>query len=375
MPAQYFMDEFLPNSPEKQVCPGVNKQPFLKIPEGAAEKSVYVLLADAIRPFALGFEVVDTSQHPSGGIEYGGSRISEDPPQEKLSELSDDEREKFLDEWKFECDTVLGTRARGQMTAHALTQLGSQFCHFAFSVAIIGKHARLISWDRGGAVVTERLNYNEQPRLLADSSWRFSLSNAEHRGLVKFVTEAEADFVGREICVKLKLPPSTKRFKYEVPDDDVSRAQRDYPDPSTSYCYIGPHPNFPSRPLIGRATRSLPVYDPGTCRVKEGDTYRILHEHKVPHIVPFERGNDVGGHGSHTMTHEYVGDAWVCDLPLSTSHIHYRMVLGVVGREMSIFQPTHELASAVADAMEAHQDAYDATGILQTCERRQCHYH
>ncbi|OAX37547.1 hypothetical protein K503DRAFT_227670 [Rhizopogon vinicolor AM-OR11-026] len=80
MPAQCFIDEFLPNSSEKpeQVCPGVNKQPFLKIPEGTAEKSVYVLLADVIRHFALDFEVVDTSQHPSGGIEYGGCKLRSD---------------------------------------------------------------------------------------------------------------------------------------------------------------------------------------------------------------------------------------------------------------------------------------------------------
>lgn len=77
----------------------------------------------------------------------------EDPSQEKLSQLSDAECDKYLNEWKFECDTVLGTRTRGQMTVYTLTQLGSQFCHFAFSVAIIGKHARLIRWDRGGAVV------------------------------------------------------------------------------------------------------------------------------------------------------------------------------------------------------------------------------
>ncbi|OJA08116.1 hypothetical protein AZE42_11114 [Rhizopogon vesiculosus] len=134
MPVQCFMDEFLPKSPSLKVCPRVNKEPFRKIPEGPTEKSFYMLLADAIRPFAPGLEVVDTSQHPSGGIEYvgfklrpdvalysegcGRTRITdfelmdmflevkssdkfeafEDPPQETLSELSDNDREKFLDE-------------------------------------------------------------------------------------------------------------------------------------------------------------------------------------------------------------------------------------------------------------------------------------
>jgi hypothetical protein len=365
--------------------------------------TVLVFWADAIRPFTPGFEVVDTSQHPSSGVEYGGCKLRpdialypmdcgrtkitdfelmdmflevkssnkfeafEDPPHEMFAELSGDERDRFLDEWQFECDTVLGTRTRGQMAAYALTQLGSQFRHFSFSVAIIGKHARLIRWDRGGAVVTERFDYTEQPRLLAEFFWRFSLASPEHRGLDESVTEVAADFDGKEVCAKLKLPPGTKLFSYQVPDDEVSLAQRNAANQSAPYCYIGPRPNFPSRSLIGRATRSLPVYDLGMERVvylkdtwridtddiqKEGDTYRQLQKHKVPHIAPFERGNDVGGHGSRTMTYEYVDESWVCGVPFSTNNLHYRMVLSVVGREMSTFRSTRELASAVADAME-----------------------
>ncbi|KAG1763736.1 hypothetical protein EV702DRAFT_1156666 [Suillus placidus] len=415
MPVQTFMDDYLPRLPGQEACPRVDEQPFRKIPEGASEKSFYTLLVDAMKPFTPGFEVIDTSQHPSSGVEYGGFKLRpdvalypedcgrtkitdfelmgmflevkssdkfeafKDPPQDELSKLSGEERDAFLNQWQFECDTALGTLTRGQMIAYALTQLGSQFRHFAFSVAIIGKHARMIRWDRGGAVVTERFDYTEQPGLLADFFWRFSLASTEGRGLDTSVTEVEADFDGREICTKLKLPPSTKLFYYGVPDDDISRAQRDNLDPTALYCYIGPRPHFPSRSLIGRATRSLPVYDPVKGRVvylkdtwridshdmqKEGDTYRQLHGYQVPHIAPFERGNDIDGHGSHTVTHDYVEESWVCGMPFATGHIHYRMVLGVVGRELSTFRSTHELASAVADALEAHEDAYNKAGIL-----------
>ncbi|KAG2746623.1 hypothetical protein P692DRAFT_20679435, partial [Suillus brevipes Sb2] len=47
-----------------------------------------------------------------------------------------------------------------------------------------------------------------------------------------------------------------------------------------------------------------------------------------------------------------------------TSHIHYCMVLGVVGRELSTFRSTRELVSVVADALEAHEEAYHKAGIL-----------
>ncbi|KAG2115711.1 hypothetical protein BD769DRAFT_1363258 [Suillus cothurnatus] len=415
MPVQKFMDDYLPRLPGQEACPHIHEQHFRKIPEGASEKSFYTLLVDAIRPFTPGFEVIDTSQHPNSGVECGGFKLRPDvalypencgrtkitdfelmamflevkssdkhdpfadPPQDTLSKLVGDERDIFLNNWKFECDTTHGILTRGQMIAYALTQIGCQFRQFAFSVAIIGKHARIIRWDRGGAVVTERFDYTEQPWLLADLFWRFSRASAERMGLDQSVTEVEADFDGREICTKLKLPPSTQLFYYGVPDDDASRAQRDDPDLTALYRYIGPRPHFPSRSLIGRATRSLPVYDPVKDRVvylkdtwridsndmqKEGDTYRQLHGYQVPHIAPFERGNDLEGYGSHTVTHDYVEESWVCGMPFATGHIHYRMVLGVVGRELSTFRSTHELVSAVADALEAHEVAYHKAGIL-----------
>jgi hypothetical protein len=138
-----------------------------------------------------------------------------DPPQDTLSKLFGEERDIFLNNWKFECDTTHGVRhntwsatqhmecdtthgvlTRGQMTAYALTQIGCQFCQFAFSVAIISKHTRIIHWDHGGAVVMERFDYTEQPWLLADLFWQFSLASAERMGLDQSVTEVEADFDG-----------------------------------------------------------------------------------------------------------------------------------------------------------------------------------
>ncbi|KAH7923531.1 hypothetical protein BV22DRAFT_1015187, partial [Leucogyrophana mollusca] len=79
-----------------------------------------------------------------------------DPPQDQLDDLQDEEDklEDYLSGWQFECETVPTQRLRGRMTAYALAQLGIQFRDFAFSVLIVGKYARLIRWDRAGAVVS-----------------------------------------------------------------------------------------------------------------------------------------------------------------------------------------------------------------------------
>lgn len=46
---QHFMVVFLLKLPGQKACPRVNKQPFRKIPEGATEKSFYMLLVSTSR--------------------------------------------------------------------------------------------------------------------------------------------------------------------------------------------------------------------------------------------------------------------------------------------------------------------------------------
>ncbi|KAH7921265.1 hypothetical protein BV22DRAFT_1096760 [Leucogyrophana mollusca] len=46
------------------------------------------------------------------------------------------------------------------------------------------------------------------------------------------------------------------------------------------------------------------------------------------------------------------------------AYVHYRMALGVVGRELTTFKSTRELVIALSDAVEAHMHAYEDAGIL-----------
>ncbi|KAH7920142.1 hypothetical protein BV22DRAFT_1040188 [Leucogyrophana mollusca] len=424
MPVDSFLTTFLPGNEPFLTLTTAQRRLFRKITRGSNERAMYEPFTDAIEEFTGELDVVFTGDHVDNSLKLSGgyglkpdisiyehscgrtavtdvSRMELwveikydesfepvlDPPQEQLDDLQDEEDklEDYLSKWQFECETVPTQRLRGQMTAYALAQLGIQFRDFAFSVLIVGKYARLIRWDRAGAVVSRRFDYIAGPSPLATFFFRFARASPERRGLDRSVRPAglpsDADALVRKA---LKLKPQQLLFEYTVPDDEESTRLR-MEDPSERkplepYTYFGPRTSFPSRSLIGRSTRTLPVFDLRSKRVvflkdtwrvavddidKEGDTYRKLHRHKVPHIAPFDRGNDVGGIGGITVTQQMVEEAWACKPQWEvTGHIHYRMVLGVVGRVLTTFNCTFELVSGMSDAIEAHKYAYESAKVL-----------
>ena len=82
----------------------------------------------------------------------------------------------------------------------------------------------------------------------------------------------------------------------------------------------------------------------------EGDIYEDLHAHGVENIAPFECAGDIPGHG--TRTPDFVTKHWATSLKKALwYHHHYRLVLGVIGRDLTRFTSTHELVSAMRDAI------------------------
>ena len=78
--------------------------------------------------------------------------------------MGDDNEQIFLRNSKACADTI------GQITSYATAQLGSQFqfCTCIYSVLIIKDYARLIQWDRTGAIVTDPIHYNDEDSLLLE---------------------------------------------------------------------------------------------------------------------------------------------------------------------------------------------------------------
>ncbi|KAI5115958.1 hypothetical protein M0805_002677 [Coniferiporia weirii] len=67
-----------------------------------------------------------------------------------------------------------------------------------------------------------------------------------------------------------------------------------------------------------------------------------------------------------TLTQLFVDSPWVYrskNFQDLRGYIHYRLVLGVVGRELTSFKSSREMLTAIMDAIEAHGKAYEA-GIL-----------
>ncbi|THG93868.1 hypothetical protein EW026_g7482, partial [Hermanssonia centrifuga] len=74
------------------------------------------------------------------------------------------------------------TKSLGQMIHYAREQMSHQHRVFMFSLHIVHDSARIIRWDRMGAIVTEAFNFVLQPQILAEFLFRFNLLGPEGRG-------------------------------------------------------------------------------------------------------------------------------------------------------------------------------------------------
>ena len=62
-------------------------------------------------------------------------------------------------------DTVESRTTCGQITAYATSHMSAQYWTHVFFILICEDYARLIRWDRSGAIVTEPIYYNVDPHL------------------------------------------------------------------------------------------------------------------------------------------------------------------------------------------------------------------
>ncbi|KAA1476079.1 hypothetical protein DENSPDRAFT_842969 [Dentipellis sp. KUC8613] len=94
-------------------------------------------------------------------------------------------------DYPFESCSQDGKKTRGQITAYAAAMLELQFRTFVFSVLVMGEYARLIRWDRSGAIVTRAFNYQKDPEPLAQFLWRYNFLTRAQRGFDESVKVIE----------------------------------------------------------------------------------------------------------------------------------------------------------------------------------------
>ncbi|EEB92143.1 hypothetical protein MPER_09392 [Moniliophthora perniciosa FA553] len=227
--------------------------------------------------------------------------------------------------------TIQGGDTRGQITTYAAAQLAAQYRTHVFSVLIIKDKARLIRWDRAGAIFTSLFDYCKTDYLMK-FFWRYNYATRGARGHDESVTiphDLDDELVSEARKV-LGCSPNDPLYRFEVVDETPGEGLG-----KINY-YLGGAPIFKgTEPLTGCSTRGIVVYDiqnrkvaylKDTWRVcgteyeidKEGETYRKLYAARVRNVPTVLAHGDM--------------------VPQLRGHRHYRLVLKEVGRDLTSFE-------------------------------------
>lgn len=252
----------------------------------------------------------------------------------------------------------------------------SQSRVFSFSVVLFEDTARLVRWDRGGAIYTEAFKWADGD--LFEFLWRFNHLSLTDRGYDNTVWSAEDDEAEAALPT-LRTHPGFEDVRREhlhrihVWDDHAL-------DDAPRY-YITPSPKWASDSLFGRATFGYVAYDIESGGLvylkdfwradhpavqKEGDVYRKLHEAQVPNIAKLGRAGDVcmladddqalvSVGAQKTETQNYVNHSWCPGRPRVEPYVHYRLVLETVGKPLKRFKSTRQLCEVIRDAVVGEQ--------------------
>ena len=284
------------------------------------------------------------------------------------------------DAHSFLTDTLEATRHRGQICSYAGCQFSAQNLVFMFSMLLLGDYVRFIRWDRAGAIVTEQVDWRENPEMLATFLWRFDRLPSDQRGhdlsvskpTAKQIRVAKQHLDKRAIFLAKLLGQDEKKARGQYySSDETFRKFRmmdeDGPRGNRGRFFVASSPQWQSGSPTGRATDGYIAYDTKQKKLvylknswryledglkKEGDTYKHLEKFNVTGIPKLVCAEDVKDYG--TRTHEFSGARWCCKVsePPSRHRLH-RLVLGDIGRPLSKFTSTKQLCSAVRDASKS----------------------
>ncbi|KAK7442200.1 hypothetical protein VKT23_016172 [Stygiomarasmius scandens] len=402
---EHFFDQqsFLGNKTPPSPWNSATKKLFTKVPLDKQEEGMYGPLATAINQcIDSSFTYIRTENdtdirkmdnYPeikSDGTLYEDSRC-DDRIADLDSEFADifteikyHHDDPFDDSGNdFEQDSISGRRIRGQLIAYAASQFAHQFRTHVFMVFIRRHTARLIRWDRAGAVVTEAFSYTKTP-FLADFYSLYTRATPQARGHDTTVQRADStDENASKAREGLLLDPSLPIFKLKVWDDpkntvwvDEEMEQVEEKQERTRFFY-GSKPLFSAvQSVNGRCTRVFEVFDPesGKCvtlkdswRVAssaikpEGKVYARLAAKQVCNVLTCLMAGDINPScpDHRTRTQMYSPDKHF------RSHIHYRIILKEVCEgNITKFKDTKELITFLRDALIGHHDASTKCSLL-----------
>ncbi|KAI9442014.1 hypothetical protein BJY52DRAFT_1229263 [Lactarius psammicola] len=376
MPPQEFLSFFLPGSQPSSFQAGM----FDALANFRTEVSVY-------KTFTL--HIRDTSHSPDRAVTKYPFSISPDCTvysqankgvTETNSALSDiyiefknkAEEDAFLTgSNRLMNQSTKGVSTAGQITTYAALQLDSQYRTHVFSVLVVGDYARLIRWDRSGAIVTAPIYYQRDPELL-DFFTRYDQAERPVRGHDDSVRKATSAEVQQAVCASEDFRVPLELLVVTVPLQGRESECREY--------IIKPPVARPHTPP-GRATRTSIAYDvQRNCIVffkdswrvaadeisREGDLYAILNEAGVRNVPRCSASGDIGDDVYHsTYTNRFAAASWAL-VPTHdfTPHRHHRLILDDIGKPLETFKSSKDMVRAVLAALIAHGDAYWKCSIL-----------
>ena len=148
------------------------------------------------------------------------------------------------------------------------------------------------------------------------------------------------------------------------------------------FMVIFAHPDIYSTTPFGHTTCTCPAYDPkGKCVIflkdswhldgddiiPEGHIYAKLTANHVPHVPRCLTSGDMKCSPQQKMQTQWYSQChWACQKGLAiTPHIHYRLILDLVGAALTTFASSKELVQAIHDALLGELYQYD--GMSLTC--------
>ncbi|KZT18489.1 hypothetical protein NEOLEDRAFT_153514, partial [Neolentinus lepideus HHB14362 ss-1] len=195
---QSFLDTFLPINEGSAVPPSIDLNAFEPMKEIDGEREMYLPWINCVENnnFCPGYKFVATPdkgdrndcrtkgrQVPDVGL-YLKKDAPVDTPQwskmalyvEFKSRKEGLRQDPFCDDPRkpFESDAEERESVRGQIIGYAEAMLSHQHRTHVFSLLVLGDHVRFIRWDRSGAMVSQLVDYVQDPTMLAHFLWRFS---------------------------------------------------------------------------------------------------------------------------------------------------------------------------------------------------------
>ncbi|KIL56172.1 hypothetical protein M378DRAFT_89732 [Amanita muscaria Koide BX008] len=268
----------------------------------------------------------------------------------------------FVDdnEDQIEGTTEQSEASLGQDTVYLTCHESIQTRHTVFQALVIADCARLLRWDRSGAVVTCKIPLSDPD--FFEFFWRFCHLGPEERGWDMMMEKPDRkartgggrEGTGIEGDVKYYTKISLGKGTYIThrifsgTQSPFGRGTRGY----SAYCLTT------NRVVFLKSTWRVV----GDGRMPEHEIYDVLHAKNVTHIPTVVEYAEVKNHVTKTQD---APDSWRKKNVKNLRRFqHYIIVFEELCRKFEKFQSHKQLLTAFTHAAEAHQQAIDDACIL-----------